>query len=285
MRMSLLQTCFLLLTALRQEQDKPLPEPTSFMEEVRKNLHGPDKLLSRYTYTEKETEITLDSKGKIKKTETNLYHVFHGTEEWQTYERQISKNGVPLTQQELEKQDRKERERVDKETRKRASWSDAKRQQEKAKAEREERESADDIFATFEYQLVRREMINGVSTILVNFKPKKNYKPKTGDAKDLQHVAGRFWIAEDDHELVKLEAEVIDQIKIGAGLLAKLQKGSTLGAELRKINDEIWLPVKFEMSLNGRLLLLKGLNMRIIVEFSEHKKFNVDTILDFQEIP
>ena len=285
MRLSLLPTCFLLFAALHQEHDKPLPEQTSFMEEVRKNLHGPDKLLSRYTYTEKETEITLDSKGKIKKTETNLYHMFHGAEEWQTYERRISKNGVPLTQKELEEQDRKEKERVDKETRKRASWSEAKRQQEKAKTEREERESADDIFATFEYQLVRREMINGVSTILVNFKPKKNYKPKTGDAKELQHVAGRFWIAEDDHEFVKLDAEVIDQIKIGAGLLAKLQKGSTLGIELRKINDEIWLPVKFEMSLNGRLLLLKGLNMRIIVEFSEHKKFNVDTILDFREIP
>jgi hypothetical protein len=84
---------------------------------------------------------------------------------------------------------------------------------------------------------------------------------------------------------VRLEAEVIDQIKIGAGLLAKLQKGSTLALELLKINDEIWLPVKFEMLLNGRLLLLKGLNMRIIVEFSEHKKFNVDTILDFREIP
>jgi uncharacterized protein YaiL (DUF2058 family) len=285
MRLNLLPTCFLLFAALQQEHDKPLPEQTSFMEEVRKNLHGPDKLLSRYTYTEKETEITLDSKGKIKKTETNVYHVFNGAEEWQTYERQLSKNGVPLTQKELEKQDHKEKERVDKETRKRASWSEAKRQQEKAKTEREERELADDIFATFEYQLIRREMINGVSTILVNFKPKKNYKPKTGDAKELQHVAGRVWIAEDDHEFVKLEAEVIDQIKIGAGLLAKLQKGSTLGIELRKINDEIWLPAKFEMSLNGRLLLLKGLNMRIIVEFSEHKKFNVDTILDFREIP
>jgi hypothetical protein len=285
MRMSFLPACFLLLAAFPQEQEKSLPEQTSLMEEFRKNLHAPDKLLSRYTYTENETEITLDSKGKIKKTETNAYHVFHGTEEWQTYERVISKNGVPLTQKELEKQDRKERERVENETRKRASWSEAKRQQEKAKAEREERESTDDIFATFEYQLVRREMLNGVSAILVNFKPKKNYKPKTGDAKNLQHVAGRAWIAEDDHQLVKLEAEVIDQIKIGAGLLAKLQKGSTLTLELLKINDEIWLPVKFEMLLNGRLLLLKGLNMRIVVEFSEHKKFNVDTILDFREIP
>src|SRR5262249_23494132 len=124
----------------------------------------------------------------------------------------------------------------------------------------------------------------GLPTILVNFRPKKNYKPKTSDAKELQHVAGRLWIAEDDYQLAKLEAEIIDPIKIGGGLLAKLQKGSTLAFELQKINGEIWLPVKADLSVNGRLLLLKGLNMRIILEFSEHKKFNVDTILDFKEV-
>jgi hypothetical protein len=283
MRMSLLPGCFLLLVAFTQEQEKPLPDQASFMAEFQKSLHAPDKLLSQYTYTEKETEISLDSKGNAKKTETNVYNVIHGAEDWQEYERLISKNGVPLTEKELEKQDRKERERVDKETRRRAQWSEAKRQQEKAKAEREERETTDDIFASFEYQLVRRDKLGGVSTMLVNFKPRKDYKPKTGDGRQLQHVAGRFWIAEDDHQLVKLEAEVIDVIKIGAGLLAKLQKGSTLALELRKINDEIWLPVKFEMLLNARLLLLKGLNMRIIVEFFDHKKFNVDTILNFPE--
>ena len=38
-----------------------------------------------------------------------------------------------------------------------------------------------DIFAAFEYQLVRREVVSGLPTILVNFKPNKNYKPKTDD--------------------------------------------------------------------------------------------------------
>jgi hypothetical protein len=283
MRVSLIPTCVLLFAALQQEQEKPLPDQTTFMEEFRKNLQIPDKLLSQYTYTEKATEVTLDSKGNTKKTETNVYHVTQGVEEWQTYQRQISKNGVPLTEKELEKQDSKERERVDKETRKRANWPENKRQEEKAKREREERESNEDVFATFEYQFLRRETLDGVSTIVASFTPRKNYKPKTSDAKQLQHVAGRIWIAEEDHQLVRLEAEVIDAINIGAGLLAKLQKGSTVSFELQKINNEIWLPVKGELLLNGRMLLVKGLNMRIVVEFSEHKKFNVDTILDFKE--
>src|SRR5215469_4366499 len=174
MQVSLLQTCFLLLAAILQ-QDRPLPDQAAFMEQFRQKLTTPQKLLSQYTYTEKETEITLDSKGNARKTETNIYHIINGAEQWQTYERQIVKNGVPLTDKELEKEDQKERERVEKETRRRASWSEAKRQDEKTKAERKEREEADDIFASFDYQLVRREMVNGVSTILVNFKPELNY--------------------------------------------------------------------------------------------------------------
>lgn len=249
------------------------------MEAFRQNLHTPQKLLSQYTFTENEIERKRDSKGNVKSTETNVYQVVNGAEDWETYRRHISKNGVPLTQQELDKQDHKEQERVEKERGKRASWSEKKRTDEKAKQDREERETTDDIFSTFDYRFVRRERIDGISTILVTFSPKKDYKPKTGDAKELQHVAGRIWIAEEDHEIVKLEAEVLDPIKIGAGLLAKVQKGSNLSFELRKINGEIWLPIRGQMVMNAKLLLVKGWNVDLTLEFSDHKKFNVDTIL------
>ena len=53
--------------------------------------------------------------------------------------------------------------------------------------------------------------------------------------------------------------------------------------EWRKINDEIWLPIRGEMNLNGRLLLLKGLNMRFVSEYSEFKKFGADIQLHFGE--
>src|SRR5436309_273815 len=100
----MLPLCLLLLTLWPQESEKPLPDKASFLAELRKTAHSDDKLLSQYTYTEKETEISLDSHGKPTKTETNVYTVINGDEEWKTYRRQISKKGVPLTQQELDKQ-------------------------------------------------------------------------------------------------------------------------------------------------------------------------------------
>jgi len=97
------------------------------------------------------------------------------------------------------------------------------------------------------------------------------------------HVAGRAWINENDHELARLHLEVIDPISIGLGILAKLQKGATIEYERRQFNDEIWLPVRIEIAFNLRLLLVKGLDMRQIIEYSDHKKYSVDTILKFTE--
>jgi len=274
--------CLLLLTLPSLQGDAPLPEQRAFMEELRKSMSTPDKLLSEYTYTYKEMETTLDSAGKAKKTEMNVYQVINGAEPWETYERQIIKNGNSLTDKELQKQDLKERERVQKERSKRAKWSEEKRRQEREKADQKDRETNDDVFASFEYQLVGREYVNGRPTILVNFKPNRSYKPKTDDARELQHVAGRLWISEDDHQLAKLEAEVIEPIKFLGGFLAKLQKGSTVAFELQKINDEIWLPVRGQIVYDARVLLLKGMRGRVDVEFSDHKKFNVDTTLEFK---
>ena len=281
----MLQFCLLLWTFWPALQDSPLPDARTFLEEFRKNLHTDTRLLSQYTYTQKETDISLDSKGKPKKTEINVYQVIHGEEEWQTYRRQITKNGVPVSDKDLLKEDQKEKERVEKEIRKRENRSEAKRRQDKEKEEREEREAIDEVFAVYDVQLVRREPLDGIVTILVTFKAKPGYKPRTRDGKILQHVAGRAWISEDDHQLARLEAEVIEPISIGGGLLAKLQTGSTLSFERRKVNNEIWLPVRAETSINGRLLLLKGLNMREVTEFSDHKKYSVDTTITFGDAP
>ena len=278
----LLVPCFPVLPLSAKE--KPLPDPVSFIAEFRKTLHSDDKLLSQYTYTEKETSDTLDSKGNVKKSEVNVYQVFNAEEDWKSYTRQIVKNGVPVSEKELEKKDREEKERVEKETNKREKKSEAERQKEKAKADREEQEILDDVFALYDLQFVRRDILNGISTILVAFKPKTDFKAKTREGKILQHIGGNAWIAEDDHELARLEAEIIDPISIGAGILAKLNKGSTLVFERRKINDEIWLPVKSEATLNAKVLMMKGYNLREVSEYSDHKKFGVDVELIFGEV-
>jgi hypothetical protein len=126
---------------------------------------------------------------------------------------------------------------------------------------------------------VRREVIDGRAMILVTYKPRTAFKPKTDEGNILRRIAGRAWIAEDDRQLARLEAETTETISIGAGLLARVSKGSTFAFERRKVNDEIWLPTRAELLISGRLLLLKGLRQRQTVEYSDHRKYTVDTVL------
>lgn len=275
--MSMVHVCALLLTLAFHDDPKPLPELKTFLAEFRKTLHSDNLLLSEYTYTEKRTSIQLDSEQNPKKTEVNVYEVFPGSPDRPRYRRHIVKNGVPVSAKDLEKQDEEHKRRIAK--RKQADPQE--REKKRAEARREDDKVMDDIFATYDIQIVGRENIGDEPAIVVVFKPRPNYKPKTGDGKIMQHIAGRAWISELDYELARLDAEAIDSISIGFGMLAKVHKGTHLFAERRKFNNEVWLPAKSEASVSGRFLMLKGIHMREIVEYSDHKKYSVETILKF----
>jgi len=76
---------------------------------------------------------------------------------------------------------------------------------------------------------------------------------------------------------VRVEAELTDDLSFGFGLLAKLKKGARAQIQRRKINDEIWLPSEARFVGHGRLLLVKGLHIDSLSEYSDYKKFTVAT--------
>jgi hypothetical protein len=276
----MLSTCLLAVLLFVQDQPKPLPDLKPFLAELRKNLHTDSLLLSQYTYTEKRTLIHLDSKQKAQKTEVNVFEVIPGSPDRVGYRRQIVKDGKPLSEAELKKEDQEFQKRAQKISQR----SPAERAKARADRLRHEEMVLDDVFAIYKTEIVGREDLNGRPVIQVKFTPQTGFKPKTDEGQRMLHVAGRAWVSEEDHQIARVELNVIDPISIGFGILAKLQTGSSITADRRKFNDEIWLPTRNEITLNARLLLLKGFNLRLITEYSEHKKFSVDTILKFPEL-
>ena len=279
----MLRLVWLLVIALAQDGPKPLPELRPFLAEFRKTLHSDDVLLSQYTFTRKETLVRLDSDQKPTDTKVNVYQVFPGSSERTGYRRRVVKDNVALTDAELKKVDEDIRKRIESEDRKRNQKTLAEREKARAEKLREEERILDDMFALYDVQIVRRETLAGRPVIVADFKPRPGYKPKTSEGKNSQHVSGRAWVSEDDHQLARLELDVFEPISIGFGIVAKLQKGAHIIVERQKFNDEIWLPLRTEVSLNLRLLMFKGLNIRQIVEYSDHKKYSVDTILKFPD--
>lgn len=280
----MMSICLFAAFLLLQEQPKPLPELKSFLAELRKTLHTDGHLLGQYTYTEKQTMIQLDSRGAPKTTGVNVFEVFPGSPERVGYRRRIVKDGVPLSSAELKKEDQAVQKRIEAAEHRRSRTTPADRERNRAERLRREQQIIDDALGVFDVKIAGREDVNGRPAIMLTFQPRQDCKPKTPEGKNMQHVAGRAWIDEEDHQVARVEMEVIDPISIGLGLLARLQKGASIAAERRKFNGEIWLPAKTEVTLNARVLLLKGFNIRLVNEYSDHKKYTVDTILKFSDV-
>ncbi len=263
-----------------------LPELDSFLARIKENLRSDRLLLSQYTYKEKETEHHLDKKGKVKKTEVRVYEVYPSLEEDMTYRRLISKNGELIEDKKLEKQDKKHNKKVEQRARKLAKEKTSDRERRLAKEteeEQKEQDTIDELMQIYEYSMLGRETIDGHSTILLRFTPVHGYKPKTDDGKMLKKFRGRAWFSEQDYQLVQVEVELIENIRFGLGLVARLHKGAQLVFKRRRINNEIWLPAEAYAAGSARVLLLKVFRIEAVSEFSDYKKFTVASSVTFSE--
>ncbi len=259
------------------EPSAALPDLQALLGDVRERLHSDDFLLDQYTFTEKQTERRLDAGGNVKKVTTSLYEVYPSPEPGRTYRKLVERDGRPLTAEETRKEDQKQEAR---EARKAARLygADASR---RASAESERRlketRTIAEVFRIYEFRLIGREALEGRAAIVVSFEPRPGVEPERRSGRILKKFAGRAWIDEEDRQLVRVEAELTDDLSFGFGLLARLKKGARALIQRRKINDEIWLPALARFVGNARLFLVKGLHIDALSEYSDYKKFTVAT--------
>jgi hypothetical protein len=259
-------------------QDRPLPALDVFLANVRAHLRTDRTLLSQYTYLQRARELRLTKTGKVAPGAEKLYQVYPGLHRRERYERLMAVDGKPRDPSDLAADDRKHQKKVldDLAKRERESAGDReKRLKDEAKQLREEEDEVDDVFRVYDFRLVERQVIDGQSMIIVDFSPKRGAAPKTDDGKMLTKTKGRAWVSEDDYELARLEAEMIADVRV-ALFLAKLYKGTTILVERRKVNGEVWLPARVRLNLSGRALVRK-FNVESVIEFSDYRKFSVET--------
>ncbi len=269
---------------LRAESPPPLPDAEAFLQQVKTHLRSDRLLMSRYTYTEKTIEKRLDKNGKVEKTEEEIYEVYPSVEENRSYRRLIAREGKALRAEELEKQDS----RQDRALRKWMHEREKESPQERGKRlrrEQEEREKEirliEELFRLYDMRIVGRETMEGHSVIGFDFRPRPDARPTTSEARMLMKIGGRAWFSESEFELVRLDVELLDDISVGLGMLAQLKKGAQAGFRRCKINDEIWLPVEARFTGKARILLLKGIRIDTCSQYSDFRKFEVQTSTTF----
>jgi hypothetical protein len=261
-------------------QQRPLPELQPFLQEVRKRLDTDDQRQSGYMYLQTRRDHKLDKAGRPTDESVKISESYPGLPGEPRWARLLSEDGRPVPARELEKADDDRRKHVEKYARKLQEDAEqvrAKQEREREKDRRERAENIDDVFRVFDVRVLGREALEGHDTIVFSLTPRPGVKPKTRSGNIIRNFTGRAWISESDYELVRLEMEAIDTVSIGFGLLARLHKGSQASFQRRKVNDEAWLPAVAKYNVSVRVGLVAVMRRGALVEYSNYKKFSVDT--------
>lgn len=269
-----------LFASAASAQQRPLPDAAAFLQEARKHLESDDARQRGYMYVETRHDQKLDKNGRPTSESVKVFESYPGLPGEERWERVISEDGKPTPPQALEKADSDRRRHAEDYARKVAKDPDAERartERQRIEDQRERSANIDDVFRVFDLRMLGREAIDGHDTIMFSMTPRPNAQTRTRAGGMMRNFSGRVWVSESDHELVRVAVEAIDNVSIGFGLLARLHKGSTLFFERRKVNDEAWLPASAHYAISGRIGLIAVMRRGASVEFSNYRKFSVDT--------
>jgi hypothetical protein len=269
-----------LLAVTPGAQERPLPDFDAFVAQVKARLKTDADLQAGWSFTERRTEQTFDGSGRVKSEKVKVFEVYPGLPGEDRYLRLIEEDGRPVPAKDLEERDRERQRKVERYAREQTTLSESDRQKQARELEKWKKERADDIediFNVFDVRMTGRRAIDGHNTIAFTLTPRPKAQPKTDSGRMMQHFLTRAWISESDYELVRIEVEAVDDVSFGMGLLARLHKGTTASFERRKVNGETWLPAKVTYRGSGRLLLLRQMRLGGVSEFSNYRRFTVET--------
>ena len=275
----IIASALLSVTAL-VAQERPLPDQESFLRDVRAHLQTDSTLQSGYIYVETRREQKVDGRGQVEQESVKVYESYPGLPGEDRWERLISENGRPRAASDLDKELRNRQKKAEAmvlEATDQPAKQQARQQREYATRRREFDAMLDDLFLVYDIRMERRELLDGHDTIMFSLTPRREAKPRTREGSQMRTVAVRAWISEADRELVRVDAEVIETLSMGFGLLARLHKGAKLSFLRTKVNDEVWLPSRVSYSGSARVGLVAVLRRIGMSEFSDYRKFSVDT--------
>ena len=253
---------------------RPLPDIAELMHAVESNQRQDEAKLKDYIFRQTQTFDETDGHGGVKKREVRVYDVF-----WLQgvpVRKMVSKDGRPLSEQELKKED----ERIDKEVK----AAREKREKQDGKGKETDPRGNEEVTVSRILELgtfsnARRVQIAGRDAIAADYAGDPKAKTRNRAEEMIRDLEGTVWVDEEDKELVKTEGRFLRSFKIGGGLLANIKEGTSFGMEQRKINAEVWLPTHFEGRGAARLLLFLSFNGSVQMVDQDFRKFKATSTL------
>lgn len=258
----------------------PLPDIPQLLKELQANEERVERILEDYSFTQKSTSRELGKDGVLreKESETIQLSFYKGNR----LRRVIERNGKILSEKEQAEEDKNVQKRVaeiEKDLAKKEAKKDSESNDESGPPDENSRRiSIAEVLRASQLVNPRRERFRGREVVVFDFEPNPNFDFKNAKSflKFFGKTAGAMWIDEQDKQVVRLEAMLFDNFKIGGGFLANLKKGASFALEQERVNDEIWLPSVADINLSVKVLLVKGINVNQIVRSYDYRKFKTE---------
>ena len=129
----------------------------------------------------------------------------------------------------------------------------------------------------FDFRVAGEVSWEGISVYVIEATARPGYRPRSRTGKVLVQLQGKLWVDKRDYHLVKAEVEVVDTISVGF-FLVRLAKGSHAAFEQTRVNDEVWMPRRVQVSASARLGLLKVLNIEQEVIYSNCRESRAGSV-------
>jgi hypothetical protein len=225
-----------------------------------------------YTFRQRVELRRLDAQGKVEISEVRTYDVT--LQQGTPYRQLVQRDDHPLPATE----EKKEQESLAKSIADRRQETAPERARRLSAYERRpdwQREAWQELPDAFEFRLVGEGSVDGHSIFIIEATPRQGYQPRSSTARLFRSLKGRFWVDQQDRQIIRVEAEVVDTISVGLFLI-RVAKGSHATLELTSVWDGVWLPDRLQVFASARLGLLKALRIEQTVHYSRYSSVQAD---------
>ncbi len=107
----------------------------------------------------------------------------------------------------------------------------------------------------------------------LSFTPKPGWNPPDLEASLFRAVSGEVWIDRQQGWMEKLDAHFINDVQVGLGLLAKVNRGGSAEFEQHDVGERAnaghdWEITGMKLNMTGRVIVFKGINMKMHQELT-----------------
>lgn len=242
-----LATTIWLLQSAPGRDVRPLPDSGPFFEAVRANLARSQDDQRLFAYKERRTDLNLNPFGRLGTGGVRVTQVTPIEDGKAVMIHVLERDGKPVT--------------------------DTMPVRREPRMSQRGRTVVDDVAATLDVSIDRRDHVGGRDAIVAVFKPRRDAKPQTREGRLARNFSGEIWIDEQSREVFRFEAVAMEDVAFGYGMLARVNKGATVSLRREPIEGGLWLPVSMRFNGEGRaLLLLRRLTINFAVDWFDYRR-------------